>query len=84
MLCFRAAVESVWIDLLKVSPERVASEERMRRVVQASSWFVSSLVLAIFIPNIGVVIALLGGLAAIFIFVFPGKIKLCGRKRTVG
>ena len=34
--------------------------------------FVASLILAIEIPNIGVVIDLLGCLAAVFIFIFPG------------
>ena len=34
--------------------------------------FVASLIFAIEIPNIGVVINLLGCLAAVFIFIFPG------------
>ena len=34
--------------------------------------FVASLIFAIEIPNIGVVIDLLGCLAAVFIFIFPG------------
>lgn len=35
-------------------------------------WFVASLVFAVAIPNIGDVIELLGSLAAVFIFIFPG------------
>ena len=42
------------------------------RVGFVSLWFAASLVLAIKIPNIGQVIKLLGSLAAVFIFVFPG------------
>ena len=42
------------------------------RVGFVSLWFSASLILAIKIPNIGQVIKLLGSLAAIFIFVFPG------------
>merc|ERR1712029_315194 len=42
------------------------------RVGFVSLWFVASLILAIKIPNIGQVIKLLGSLAAVFIFVFPG------------
>jgi len=44
----------------------------VRRVVIATIWFVASLVMAIEIPNIGAVINMLGSLAAVFIFVFPG------------
>lgn len=46
--------------------------ERRRRVVQTVLWFCLTLLLALFIPDIGRVISLIGGLAACFIFVFPG------------
>ena len=42
------------------------------RIVIVTLWFGFSLILALKIPNIGQVIKLLGSLAAIFIFVFPG------------
>ena len=38
-------------------------------------WFAASLVLAVLIPDIGQVIQILGSLAAVFIFVFPGNFK---------
>lgn len=47
-------------------------KERALRATIVTAWFVSSLALAVFIPNIGTVIKLLGSLAAVFIFVFPG------------
>lgn len=40
--------------------------------MQTLVWFVVTLILALFIPDIGRVISLIGGLAACFIFVFPG------------
>jgi hypothetical protein len=40
--------------------------------LQTLVWFAVTLVLALFIPDIGRVISLIGGLAACFIFVFPG------------
>ena len=43
-------------------------------------WFFLSLILALVIPNIGDVIKLLGSLAAVFIFIFPG---LCLFKCTI-
>jgi len=46
--------------------------KKSRRVIIATVWFALSLILAILLPNIGSVIKLLGSLAALFIFVFPG------------
>lgn len=46
--------------------------ERRRRIITTLVWFIVTLLIALFIPDIGVVISLLGGLAAVFIFVFPG------------
>lgn len=43
----------------------------MRRFVITIIWFVSSLVVAVFTPNIGVVIELLGSLASANVFIFP-------------
>ena len=50
------------------------------RYVVVTVWFFLSLILAIVIPNIGDVIKLLGSLAAVFIFIFPG---LCMFKCTI-
>nr|KAG5687546.1 hypothetical protein BaRGS_013648 [Batillaria attramentaria] len=47
-------------------------QERLRRVSVSSLWFFITLLLAVFIPDLGVVIQMLGSLAAVFIFVFPG------------
>jgi len=46
--------------------------EKLGRIVVSLIWFVASMFLAILIPDIGEVIQILGSLAAIFIFVFPG------------
>jgi len=46
--------------------------EKTLRYILASAWFFLTVLCAIEIPNIGAVINMLGSLAAIFIFVFPG------------
>jgi len=51
--------------------------ETWRRNVIIFIWFSSSVVLAIFIPDIGQIIKILGSLAAVFIFIFPGICLLC-------
>lgn len=68
----RVALDSVWMDLRNQTPAEMLRGERLRRIVTALVWFLISLLLAVFVPNIGVVINLLGALAAIFIFSFPG------------
>ncbi|XP_067905909.1 sodium-coupled neutral amino acid transporter 7 [Heterodontus francisci] len=68
--CGRAVIEGFWI---RCGGEEVnLSRERRRRVLQTLIWFFLTLVLALFIPDIGKVISVIGGLAACFIFVFPG------------
>ncbi|OWF56382.1 putative sodium-coupled neutral amino acid transporter 7 [Mizuhopecten yessoensis] len=72
LFCGRAALDCLWVDVRRMSPERVEETERPRRILVTIIWFVATLAMAIFIPNIGVVIQILGAFAAIFIFVFPG------------
>lgn len=55
-----------------MSPDKIEQTEFKRRVSVTIIWFVLTLALAVFIPNIGVVIQILGAFAAIFIFIFPG------------
>ena len=47
-------------------------EERIYRFTIASVWFVFTLLIALCVPDIGIVIAFLGGFAAAFMFLFPG------------
>jgi hypothetical protein len=53
----------------------IATDQRQsnkRRILIVSLWFFSTLVGAVFLPNISIVIHYLGALAASFIFIFPG------------
>ncbi|ELU06937.1 hypothetical protein CAPTEDRAFT_153758 [Capitella teleta] len=68
----RSALESVWIEVFKLSPEEIHANERKRRVITVFVWFSASLTFAVFVPGIGIVISFLGALAAVFVFVFPG------------
>lgn len=53
-------------------PAANALAEKFRRTVIVLVWFISSVVIAIVVPDIGVAIDLLGTLAICFIFVIPG------------
>uniref|UniRef100_A0AAY4BSE6 Sodium-coupled neutral amino acid transporter 7 n=1 Tax=Denticeps clupeoides TaxID=299321 RepID=A0AAY4BSE6_9TELE len=70
--CGRAVLEGLWLRFHGEQVEVDVGRERRRRILQTTVWFFLTLLLALFIPDIGRVISLIGGLAACFIFVFPG------------
>lgn len=70
--CGRAVIEGLWLRFQGEQVEVCVRREQRRRILQTLVWFIVTLVLALFIPDIGRVISLIGGLAACFIFVFPG------------
>ncbi|XP_033478027.2 sodium-coupled neutral amino acid transporter 7 [Epinephelus lanceolatus] len=70
--CGRAVIEGLWLRFQGEQVEVCVRREQRRRILQTLVWFTVTLVLALFIPDIGRVISLIGGLAACFIFVFPG------------
>ncbi|XP_028257764.1 sodium-coupled neutral amino acid transporter 7 [Parambassis ranga] len=70
--CGRAVIEGLWLRFQGEQVEVCVRREQRRRILQTLVWFVITLILALFIPDIGRVISLIGGLAACFIFVFPG------------
>lgn len=69
----RAGLDSMWCYFWNMSEQDSQVNETKRRVTMTILWFLATLVLTLFIPNIGVMISLLGSLAAVFIFIFPGK-----------
>lgn len=70
--CGRLAIETMLQSAFGRTDEEWVLREKRRRVIETVTWFCISLLLALFIPDIGVVISVIGGLAAVFIFVFPG------------
>ncbi|XP_076370677.1 sodium-coupled neutral amino acid transporter 7-like isoform X1 [Tachypleus tridentatus] len=76
LFCGRTAIDDLYLQVRGSSEEQAQRNERHRRITIALFWFASSLLLAVLIPNIGVVIRVLGSLAAVFIFVFPGTCLL--------
>jgi len=57
-----------------LAQQKVTSYQRARLIVISLLWFFISLLLALFVPNISDIISLTGGLAASFIFIFPGLV----------
>jgi len=70
LFCGREGISTLIKDMF-VS-EDSARKEMVRRFSIAAIWFTLSVIMAVKIPNIGEIIDILGSLAAIFIFIFPG------------
>ncbi|XP_050725311.1 putative sodium-coupled neutral amino acid transporter 7 [Eriocheir sinensis] len=76
MFCVREAIGDLYVQLRSIPPTEAAiSEPRRRRIIALLLW-AASMLMAIFTPNINIVVKLLGSMAAIFIFVFPGMLLL--------
>ena len=71
----RTVIDGIVLSVRKVRPEEAESWERPRRIIETFLWFVGALLLAAVIPDIGSAINMISGLAAMFIFVFPGEYK---------
>ena len=72
----RTAIEGLWIEVFHLDSQTIISQEKRRRVLIVTIWFLLSLLTALFIPNITIVIHYLGALAATFMFIFPGMCLL--------
>ncbi|UYV67723.1 SLC38A7 [Cordylochernes scorpioides] len=71
VLCGRGAIEGLYAEFVGQTTAQFIEGELVRRFIITTFWFVATVMLAIFIPNISVVIEVLGCVAAINIFVFP-------------
>ncbi|XP_076035204.1 sodium-coupled neutral amino acid transporter 7-like [Oratosquilla oratoria] len=72
LFCVREAIGDMYIQWRGYTPvEAIPGEPTRRKLIAVILW-ISSIVLAVFTPNINIVVKLLGSLAAVFIFVFPG------------
>jgi len=70
LFCGREGLSTIIKDLF--IKEDTEGKELVRRCTIVTVWFISTIILSIELPSIGIVIKLLGPLAAIFMFVFPG------------
>lgn len=72
MFCGRSALDGLYGEIRKLSTEEFKSSEKTRRYVITTLWFFSTVALAVFAPDISVTLQLLGSMASINVFVFPG------------
>lgn len=72
MFCGRSALDGLYGELRQLSSDEFKQNEKCRRIVISTLWFFSTVVLAAFAPDISVTLQLLGSMASINVFVFPG------------
>ncbi|XP_065312404.1 sodium-coupled neutral amino acid transporter 7-like isoform X1 [Dermacentor albipictus] len=72
IFCGRTAVDDLYGQLRSLDEDGKRNSELLRRITIVSIWFCTTVVLACLVPNISIVIRIIGSLAATFIFVFPG------------
>lgn len=72
IFCGRTAVDDLYGQLRGLDEDAKRKSELLRRTAIVSSWFSTTVVLACLVPNISIVIRMIGSLAATFIFIFPG------------
>ena len=71
-MVYRTAIEGLWIEIFRLNSDSIVRYESRRRISIVTFWFILSLAIALFMPNISVVIRYLGALAGTFMFIFPG------------
>ncbi|CAM9446258.1 unnamed protein product [Bubo scandiacus] len=76
VLLGRSVVWDLWATPKHGAAAVPEAHERWSRVVLTVAWMAATLAIALFVPDIGKVIELIGGISAFFIFIFPGK-RLC-------
>ncbi|XP_023221953.1 putative sodium-coupled neutral amino acid transporter 7 [Centruroides sculpturatus] len=72
VLCGRGALDGLYAEFAKLTVNDFLKGEKKRRIIITSGWVAVTLFLALYTPSIGVVLEMLGCVAVINIFVFPG------------
>ncbi|NXU01261.1 AVT2 protein, partial [Buphagus erythrorhynchus] len=73
VLLGRSVVKDLWAAPKHGAVAVSEAHERRSRVALTVAWMAATLGIALFVPDIGKVIELIGGISAFFIFIFPGK-----------
>ncbi|XP_053935066.1 putative sodium-coupled neutral amino acid transporter 8 isoform X2 [Cuculus canorus] len=76
VLLGRSVVWDMWVTPKCGAAAVPEAHEQRSRVALTVTWMATTLAIALFVPDIGKVIELIGGISAFFIFIFPGK-RLC-------
>jgi sodium-coupled neutral amino acid transporter 7/8 len=77
----REASFGIYKDCVKTSDYEFEKNEKSRRVKTTTIWFFSSLLLSAYAPHIGIVLELLGTLAAFNVFICPAVCLICLSRR---
>uniref|UniRef100_A0A8B9D101 Solute carrier family 38 member 8 n=1 Tax=Anser brachyrhynchus TaxID=132585 RepID=A0A8B9D101_9AVES len=82
VLLGRSVMRDLWAHPKRGAAPLADGPERRSRVALTISWMAATLAIALFVPDIGKVIELIGGISAFFIFIFPGWLWAAGEDGT--
>uniref|UniRef100_A0A8C4KJE7 Solute carrier family 38 member 8 n=1 Tax=Dromaius novaehollandiae TaxID=8790 RepID=A0A8C4KJE7_DRONO len=82
VLLGRSVVRDVWVNPKRGAVPVAEVHERRTRVALTVSWIAATLAIALFVPDIGKVIGLIGGISAFFIFIFPAAAQTLVLRRA--
>lgn len=77
VLLGRSVMRDLWAHPKRGAAPLADGPERQSRVALTITWMAATLAIALFVPDIGKVIELIGGISAFFIFIFPGLCLVC-------
>ncbi|XP_068058891.1 solute carrier family 38 member 8 isoform X2 [Anomalospiza imberbis] len=77
VLLGRSVVKDLWAAPKRGAVAVSEAHEQRSRVALTVTWMAATLGIALFVPDIGKVIELIGGISAFFIFIFPGLCLVC-------
>lgn len=81
MFCGRGALDGLYGEMRGLTPIEFKANERMRRIIITTIWFFSTIALAVFAPDITLTLQLLGSMASVNVFIFPGMCLISLTKR---
>ena len=70
---YRTGLEGLYLAAFNMPASLAEKNESTRRIVQTLAWFTLALIISVYVTDIQYAISLIGGLAALYIFFFPGK-----------
>ena len=66
-------MDGLYVAAFSVPPTKAGTDEKQRRIIEILLWFGLSLIISLCVQDVLYAITFVGGLAALFIFFYPGK-----------
>lgn len=72
VFCGRSCLDGLYVAAFSVPATKAETDEKRQRILQILAWIGLSLIISIYMQDVLYAITFVGGLAALFIFFYPG------------